>query len=471
MNPDETHPPRPRPARPFALAAAVGLAVAALWWADHRAARQRADALQTQLDDANRAATERDQQAATRETEVALDRWEEALRAEDTERAAEILTRFERPLNRPVPDGGDARAGQCLLDLWVLRDLDRAAGAAACVAFGAIPAADGNVKERLAAAVRAVGINPGEMSAADAAAKVKASAVRERLVSALDSWHVLDATGEGREKAAILAVLWEADPNDFRNEVRAAVHAGRLDRVLSLLGEPDAVSQPAGFVVAMGRHAPPDVLRAARTRHPNNLPVLLALAARHPTDAVRWAQAAVAARPRSGVAWMALGLAQWRAGETDEAVVAFRQATRFDRDLPVPHFALGCIRYRSGDPAGAVRALAEAVRLAPDMAVAANELAWVMATHPDEKWRNGRRAVELAQRACYRTMWKVAEYVETLAAAHAEAGDFDKAAEVQGKALSVGGVKGDAPARLALYQRKQPFRQSHPVTAPAPRSK
>ena len=78
------------------------------------------------------------------------------------------------------------------------------------------------------------------------------------------------------------------------------------------------------------------------------------------------------------------------------------------------------------------RALAsyeEALRLDPENSDALNELAWLLATCPDAGIRDGRRAVELASRACRLDFGISAACVDTLAAAHAEAGDFESAAE------------------------------------------
>jgi hypothetical protein len=63
-------------------------------------------------------------------------------------------------------------------------------------------------------------------------------------------------------------------------------------------------------------------------------------------------------------------------------------------------------------------------------------------------------------------MWKNAEYIDTLAAAYAETGDFDSAVEFQKKAMSLL-VRGEAPeqersdyeARLKLYQSGKPYRE------------
>ena len=66
-----------------------------------------------------------------------------------------------------------------------------------------------------------------------------------------------------------------------------------------------------------------------------------------------------------------------------------------------------------------------------------NNLAWVLATTPKEKLRDGKRAVKLATKAAELTDYDQAYILSTLAAAHAETGDFDKAVEWMEKALEV----------------------------------
>lgn len=85
-------------------------------------------------------------------------------------------------------------------------------------------------------------------------------------------------------------------------------------------------------------------------------------------------------------------------------------------------------------------------------------MAWLLATGPDHL-RDGKRAVEHANRACESSEWEHSPRISTLAAAHAAAGDFDKAVEFQQKALSFAALAKDKDARerLELYQTKKPY--------------
>ena len=58
-----------------------------------------------------------------------------------------------------------------------------------------------------------------------------------------------------------------------------------------------------------------------------------------------------------------------------------------------------------------------------------------MAACPEAKYRDGRKAVESATRACELTEWKRSEFLDTLAAAYAESGDFDAAVTWQMRAI------------------------------------
>jgi tetratricopeptide (TPR) repeat protein len=101
-----------------------------------------------------------------------------------------------------------------------------------------------------------------------------------------------------------------------------------------------------------------------------------------------------------------------------------------------------------------------AVQRNPQSGDAWNNLAWILATCPDDKVRDGDAAVELATRACEISQWKDFTRLSTLAAAYAEVGEFAKAVEWQEKCLELM----PAPQRpaltpaLELYQQEKPYR-------------
>lgn len=94
--------------------------------------------------------------------------------------------------------------------------------------------------------------------------------------------------------------------------------------------------------------------------------------------------------------------------------------------------------------------------------LAGNNIAWVLATCPDKLIRNGSEALRLAKIVCERTANREGMYLDTLAAAYAEAGKFDEAVKAQEKALEdksyVIRYGEDGQKRLKLYQNKKPFR-------------
>jgi hypothetical protein len=106
-----------------------------------------------------------------------------------------------------------------------------------------------------------------------------------------------------------------------------------------------------------------------------------------------------------------------------------------------------------------------AIRIDPRNAQAHNSRAWLLATCPDAKYRDGKQAVASATRACELTEWKKAYDVGTLGAACAEAGDFAAAAKWQAKANGMYTTDKDrtnGAARLKLFQAGKPYHEPAP---------
>ncbi len=147
----------------------------------------------------------------------------------------------------------------------------------------------------------------------------------------------------------------------------------------------------------------------------------------------------------------------------DKAIADFSEAVELD-----PHFAPGyywrgyC--YDAKKEYGKASAdFEEAVRLAPGNGEFHNGRAWFCATCPDVRYRDGKKAVESAQKALALSPTD-ANVMDTLAAAHAEAGDFAEAVRWQARVVADPRFQNDdgAHARLELYKNKQPYRAAPP---------
>ncbi len=83
-----------------------------------------------------------------------------------------------------------------------------------------------------------------------------------------------------------------------------------------------------------------------------------------------------------------------------------------------------------------------------------------LASTTDDKARDGRKAWELAGKACQVTNYQCPSHLGALAAAYAECGDFDQAVDYAKKAVALaeGDVKDGLSQQLKLYENKQPYR-------------
>lgn len=159
-------------------------------------------------------------------------------------------------------------------------------------------------------------------------------------------------------------------------------------------------------------------------------------------------------------AYIGLGNTYHNLKRYDEAIDQYRKALQFDPNNVVAINNLGSAYARLRRYAEAIEQQRKALDLNPDYAFAYNSHAWLLATAGNAEFRDGKQAVEYALKACELTKYQSPDFLDTLAAAYAEAGDFKKAIEWQKKALGFPGFKDEtAPLRLELYVKGQPYRE------------
>ena len=198
------------------------------------------------------------------------------------------------------------------------------------------------------------------------------------------------------------------------------------------------------------------------------------------------------------------GCAAWEQGDYDKALADYSEAIKFNPDYAEAYNGRGVAWHERRDYVRAIADYSEAINLKPDYAAAYhnrggawtakgeyvtamadfnqalrlkpnddyayNSLAWIQATCPEERYRDGKQAVVNAKRACELANERNWDYIETLAAAYAESSDFEKAIEWQTKAIELEPEKEDERlrSRLELYKQGKPYHEKLKLPPPPP---
>jgi len=225
----------------------------------------------------------------------------------------------------------------------------------------------------------------------------------------------------------------------------------------------------------------------------------LSLILGQPAEARRYAQRAVQLDPELADARLCLGTALMRLQLYDASDAEFREAIRIEPGHPTAHAMLGQLFIARGQPAGAIEhlrrsihfnntdpatyvdladalikqgryaealsALEDATRRLPNPDLR-NTLAWLLATCPDPVLRDPERAVRLAEQNVTESQARNPIHLDTLAAAYASAGRFEKAAEWATRALGLATAAGANDLARGLSARRQLYLSNRPCEHP-----
>ena len=273
--------------------------------------------------------------------------------------------------------------------------------------------------------------------------------------------NLLARTGQMRQASGAYQRALQLDPG--LHDVQAALG--------TLLIEAGAAEEGLRMLREAARALPGD------TEVQHNLAATLART-EHFEEAMGLVQQILQRRPDYAPALVLLGTLQAMQGGVEQSIGTLRRAVEADPSDVDARMELGRSLWELGRHEAAIASFRAAAGHRPNDPEIARELAWAMSTSPSAAARDGATALKLAGVICERSQFRNPIYLDVLAAAQAETGDYAGAAGTAERALQLirEGLTGLAPddgrrqvlqkfareleERRATYLRGAPYRQS-----------
>ncbi len=237
------------------------------------------------------------------------------------------------------------------------------------------------------------GIDMLAMDHGEIAARIRASELAPQLADALELWvatcgYLAGRGVAGHTKEQLLAwldVLYEADPDPYRTEIRRQVYSEQADldalRPLAASAEFESAMPRTlawlgtCFLRAQDLDAMNDVFLRALVLHPADFMLNFDYAyhldlSDRLEEAIRQYHRALALRPKNAGIWRRLGVALRKVGDEKGSVYTLDQSIRYQPQYAPTFVDLGLSRAAAGDARGAMEAWRRALEIEPQLALA-----------------------------------------------------------------------------------------------------
>jgi tetratricopeptide (TPR) repeat protein len=334
--------------------------------------------------EARRAETAAREAETERAAEVDLDEAERHLTGDRLPEATPALERAEGRLASGGSDRLRARLAQLRRDTTMVASLEKVRMLTSPNASIELNPVGGD--RAYAAAFVEYGLSPQALPPAEVARRIRGSAIREHLVTALDEWSFIKERwrpGSGKPLQAI-ARLADDDPRRQRlRDLMVRQDGGALE---SFAAEKEALALPPSYLILLAQtlgdkgrgEANYQLLRRARQRHPRDFWVnavlgatMLSAARKSPVaaaEAAGYLRVALAVRPQSPQIQIILGLVLQDGGKFAEAEDAYRRAIHLKPDYFEAYSNLGNALHLQKRLNEAEKAFRKAIELRPDYA-------------------------------------------------------------------------------------------------------
>ena len=162
---------------------------------------------------------------------------------------------------------------------------------------------------------------------------------------------------------------------------------------------------------------------------------------------------------------MDLGLMRFRLGDFIKSHEVYLRVVEATPRNGMALYHLANTEVRLGRVSEAIANYRKALGRIPNLSEAANNLAWILASHPDVSLRSREEALNITERLCRNTRNQSPLYLDTRSVALANAGKFDEAIDAANKAIALIPATNRAAIdgirkRLTLYSARNPYRET-----------
>jgi tetratricopeptide (TPR) repeat protein len=152
------------------------------------------------------------------------------------------------------------------------------------------------------------------------------------------------------------------------------------------------------------------------------------------------------------------------------AIKHFNRVLELKPDYELAYFLLSQSHITKGNQSEAKQILEKGLKQRPNSLSLMQSLSWLLSTSTSDQLRDGQRAIILGERAVDFTEGKNHNYLDTLAAAYAELGQYDNAVKSEEKAINIltnssipntlnDSLLSEYQERLSSYKTKKPWRE------------
>lgn len=172
---------------------------------------------------------------------------------------------------------------------------------------------------------------------------------------------------------------------------------------------------------------------------------------------------AIRLSPKDAAFHDARGRAYIRLGRTRDALEDLNTALRLEPKNAAAYASRGELYLAHRDYGRAAQDFRQAIQLDEKLGSAYRGAAWIMATCPDEQYRDAELALQTAQKALELDGDKDPRYIDTLAAAYASSGQYDSAVAILETHMARVPQNWQAAlqARIQIYKNHKPLYEAH----------